>query len=59
MKGISIFAKLIMLIITTASPEIKKMLSDFLDDLEKKAAATANPIDDVLVAALKMFLSLK
>lgn len=58
MKGLGIFAKLLMLVITTASPEIKKMLSDFLDDLEKKAAATANPVDDVLVTVLKMFLSL-
>jgi len=58
MKGMSVFAKLLLLVITTASPEIKKMLADFLDDLEKKAAATTNPIDDVLVATLKMFLSL-
>lgn len=58
MKGLGIFAKLLMLVITTASPEIKKMLSDFLDDLEEKAAATANPVDDVLVTVLKMFLSL-
>jgi len=38
------------------SPELRKLLVDFVLDLEAKAAATPNPWDDVLVFVLKKML---
>ena len=38
------------------SPEIKKLLKDFLQGLYKKAVATPNPVDDTLVKFLASLL---
>ena len=48
--------RLIGLIVNTASPELRKMLQDWIDDLEKQAKQTDNPWDDILVALLKTVL---
>lgn len=36
-----------------ATPVVRDKLADLFAQLEKAAAATANPVDDVLVATLK------
>lgn len=41
------------------SPEIKKLLKDFLKGLYKKALLTPNPIDDTLVKFLASLLSIE
>jgi len=48
--------RLIGLIIGVASPELRKMLEQFLNQLEQQAKATKNPWDDILVAMLKQLL---
>jgi len=45
--------KLIGLIIGVASPELRKMLEQWITQLEQQAKATKNPWDDILVAMLK------
>ena len=46
----SVFAK----VLAGASPEIRNRIKAFLADLEKKAAETANPVDDILVLVLRI-----
>ncbi len=48
--------RLIALIVGVASPEIRKMLEQWLNQLEAQAKKTANPWDDVLVALLKTLI---
>lgn len=48
--------RLIGLIIAVASPELRKGLEDWLNTLEKQAAKTDNPWDDILVAMLRTIL---
>lgn len=43
-------------LIPVISPEIKKALDQFVDDLAKKAAETPNPFDDILVAFVKVLI---
>ncbi|MBA7715939.1 hypothetical protein ES703_124998 [subsurface metagenome] len=45
-------------IIKSATPDLSKDLVSFLDDLEKKAKATANPFDDLLVMIVRGILDL-
>lgn len=45
-------------IMELVSPELRKLLVDFVLDLEVKAAATPNPWDDVLVLVLKKMLAI-
>ena len=47
---------IISLILKQVSPTIKDAIDKFLDELEKKAKATPNTIDDVLVDFLKEIL---
>lgn len=42
--------------ITNASPEIRENIKSWLDDLAAKAKETPNPVDDMLVAGLKILL---
>ncbi|GAH96921.1 unnamed protein product [marine sediment metagenome] len=49
--------RLIALVVGVVSPEIRKGAAELLDDLEKKAKATANPWDDMLVAMLKNIMT--
>ena len=48
--------KLIGLIFSVASPELRKLLEQWIVTLEQQAKATKNPWDDVLVALLKQLL---
>lgn len=48
--------RLITLIVGVASPELRKMLQQWLVTLEEQAKATKNPWDDILVALLKRLL---
>lgn len=48
--------RLITLILGVASPELRKMLEQFLNQLEAQAKNTKNPWDDILVAMLKRLL---
>ena len=48
--------RLIGLIIAVASPELRESLKTWLDTLEKQAAKTDNPWDDILVAMLRTIL---
>lgn len=59
MKGFSInfLVKLLAVIITMISPEIKDYLKKIISDLDEKSKATANPFDDLLVELLKGILS--
>ena len=47
---------IISLILKQVSPAIKDAIDKFLDELEKKAKATENTIDDVLVDFLREIL---
>ena len=49
--------RLIGLVVGVASPEIRKGATDLLDDLEKRAKATPNPWDDMLVGMLKQIMT--
>ena len=48
-----ILVKILMRALENATPEIRQVLSEYLDAFEKKAAATDNPFDDILVMVLK------
>jgi hypothetical protein len=48
--------RLIALIVTVASPELRKALVEWIKVLETNARQTANPWDDILVAMLKTLL---
>ena len=48
--------RLIGLIITVASPELRKSLVTMITTLEQQAKATKNPWDDILVGMLKQLL---
>lgn len=45
--------RLISLIVTVASPELRARLMEWINTLEAQAKKTANPWDDVLVGLLK------
>jgi len=49
--------ELIRLIVSVASPDIRKALCTLLTDLQQKAKETTNPWDDVLVGLLKTVLA--
>lgn len=46
----------ISLILKQVTPSIKDAINKFLDELEKRAKATPNTIDDVLVDTLRQIL---
>jgi len=48
--------RLIGLIFSVASPELRKMLEEWLAQLEAQAKKTSNPWDDILVGMLKTLL---
>lgn len=51
--------KVILLVISSATPDIKNSIVEWLDDLEVRAKATPNPIDDVLVGLLKTIFNVR
>lgn len=48
--------RLILLVVTMLSPEIRKSLETLLNQLEADAKKTANPWDDILIAMLRSLL---
>lgn len=51
--------RLISLIVGSASPELRAMIKEWVLELEKRAKATPNPFDDVLVGLIKVVLNIK
>jgi len=51
--------RLITLIVSSASPELRAGITAWVKDLEAKAKQTPNPFDDVLVGLLKIVLNVK
>ncbi|GAI95016.1 unnamed protein product [marine sediment metagenome] len=52
-------ARLLGLVITVISPELKKEIENLITILEEKAKKTVNPWDDILVGLLKSILFIK
>ena len=50
--------KILVDILVKASPEIKKIIADFVNHLEEKADKTENDWDNLAVHLLKMLLSM-
>ena len=50
------WARILQMILDRISPELRKALKDLIDRLEAQAKATPNPIDDILVAVLRVVL---
>lgn len=48
--------RLIGLVVSVASPELRKMLEQFLTNLEQHVKSTKNPWDDILVALLRQLI---
>lgn len=51
--------RMISVVIAAATPEILESLDRLVRELDEKAKATPNPIDDVLVGLLKAILNIK
>lgn len=51
--------RMIILVVGAASPEIRENVKEWVLDLEQKAKATPNPMDDILVGLLKTLLNIK
>ena len=49
--------RLIALVVSVISPEIRKGGMELLNELEKKAKATPNPWDDIFVDMLKSIMT--
>ena len=54
---IKIIGKLLPLIISAISPEVRDETISLVKVLDKKAKATPNPIDDVFVGILKIIIN--
>lgn len=48
-----ILVKILIGALQNATPEIRQVLVEYLDAMEKKAKLTENPFDDILVMILK------
>ena len=48
-----ILAQLLPLILTVMTPEIKKLVVDFVKQLDEQTKKTSNPWDDMFVAIFK------
>lgn len=48
--------RLITMVVTVMSPELRKVLEDWISTLEAQAKNTDNPWDDILVGMLKTLL---
>ena len=49
--------RLITLIVGSASPELRKLIKEWVTELELRAKETPNPFDDVLVGLIKIVLN--
>ena len=52
----SFVVKILSILITNISPDLKENISEAIRKLEVKAKATVNPFDDLLVELLKAIL---
>ncbi len=50
--------KLLKMVVEYLSPEFRRMLVDWILDLEKKAEETPSPYDNILVYLLKRLLAI-
>jgi len=50
--------RIITMVITVMSPELRKALVDMVNNLDVQAKKTSNPLDDILVGLLKSILSI-
>ncbi|MBA7607722.1 hypothetical protein ES703_14888 [subsurface metagenome] len=50
---------LIKIILSAISPELRKLFVEFILSLKDKAAATTNPLDDIIVEVLIQILDIK
>ena len=55
----TIVATLLSALVGALSPQIKKLLDDFLNDLYQRAVKTTNPVDDILVKFLADMLGVE
>lgn len=55
MNWLKVFFKLVW---PKVSPQIREAIVSFIKELEKKAEATPNPVDDILVAIIKLTLGI-
>ena len=53
---LNIVYKMIVKVLSGASPEIRNQIKAFLADLEEKAKQTSNPVDDILVMCLRIIM---
>ena len=53
---LNIVYKMIVKVLSGASPEIRNQIKAFLSDLEDKAKKTSNPVDDILVMCLRIIM---
>ena len=53
---LSIVYKMIVKVLSGASPEIRNQIKAFRADLEEKAKKTSNPLDDILVMCLRIIM---
>jgi hypothetical protein len=53
---LNIVYKMIVKVLSGASPEIRNQIKAFLAELEEKAKQTSNPVDDILVLCLRIVL---
>ena len=53
---LNIVYKMIVKVLSGASPEIRNQIKAFLAELEEKAKHTSNPVDDILVLCLRIVL---
>lgn len=53
--NIKFVVKILSILITNISPELKQSIKDSLDKLEAKAKTTVNPFDDLIVSLLRAF----
>lgn len=51
--NIKFVVKILSILITNISPELKQSIKDGLDKLEAKAKTTVNPFDDLAVSLLR------
>jgi len=53
---LNIVYKMVVKVLSGASPEIRNQIKAFLAELEEKAKQTSNPVDDILVLCLRIVL---
>jgi len=51
--------RIMVLVVGSASPDLRKMIKEWVTELEIKAKDTPNPFDDVLVGLIKVVLNIK